>query len=56
MTRNEEFDNVDVVQDISAQGEITEAGDRVVRTDDADGYVIQKDGTDGVGIINFKTQ
>jgi len=43
------------VADLNANGSITENGQDVVSSPDDD-YEIVKDGTDGQGIINFKTQ
>lgn len=51
VTANWTFDG-----DVSVNGELDEGGDRVVVTDEEDGYEIQVDGTDGEGIINFKTE
>jgi len=41
--------------DLNAQNSLTDAGDAVVSSPSAD-YQVQKDGTDGSGVINFKTQ
>jgi hypothetical protein len=43
------------VADLNANGSITENGQDVISSPDDD-YEIQKDGTDGSGVINLKTQ
>lgn len=40
---------------LTVEGDITENGDDVVSSPDGD-YEIQKNGTDGAGIVNFKTE
>jgi len=49
-------DPIDIeAYDLNAQNSLTDAGDAVLSSPDAD-YEVQKDGTDGTGVINFKTQ